>query len=156
MSQLQGFLCSLINKVKLSSRGRILLQGLLPAQKIGDAVCFEQIPKQCKRYTVLLTQAGTSAPVATIIENTIGAITLSRNSIGEYYLTSTGLFIKSKTFLPAPGNSSTQPTASSYISLFWIDINTVEVLTQTSDGLGNFNLSDDIMDDVSIEIRLYS
>ena len=37
-----------------------------------------------KVYTALLTQTGTNAPVATVLENTLGEITFSRASAGLY------------------------------------------------------------------------
>jgi hypothetical protein len=53
-----------------------------------------------KVYTVLLTQAGTSDPVATILENTLGEIPVwTRDVTGNYYLDSTSnLFTTNKTF----------------------------------------------------------
>ena len=52
-----------------------------------------------KVYTALLTQSGTNAPVATVLENTLGiSITYSRNIAGIYILTpSSGTFNLNKT-----------------------------------------------------------
>ena len=47
-------------------------------------------------YTALLTQSGTDAPVATVLENTIGTVSWSRTSSGSYILTSDGLFTSNK------------------------------------------------------------
>lgn len=49
-------------------------------------------------YSALLTQTGTSAPVATVLENTLGFTPVwSRNSQGDYRLTFEGGFPINKT-----------------------------------------------------------
>jgi hypothetical protein len=53
-----------------------------------------------KVYTALLTQAGELAPVATVLENTIGNIWFTYNGVGQYTL-----------------NSSTQLTTSTFTYL---------------------------------------
>lgn len=50
-----------------------------------------------KVYTALLTQVGTNPPTATVLENTIGTITFSYDSIGNYNINSSGLFTLNKT-----------------------------------------------------------
>ena len=52
-----------------------------------------------KVYTALLSQSGTNAPVATVLENTLGDIVWSRDREGEFYADITGnLFTSNKTF----------------------------------------------------------
>ncbi len=49
-------------------------------------------------YTALLTQTSTNAPVATVLENTLGATPVwSYDSVGFYIATLTGAFIVGKT-----------------------------------------------------------
>ena len=51
-----------------------------------------------KVYTALLSQSGTSAPVATVLENTLGGtVVWSYVSIGQYRGTLTGAFLSNKT-----------------------------------------------------------
>jgi hypothetical protein len=50
-----------------------------------------------KVYTALLTQSGTSAPVATVLENTIGNIWFTYLDVGAYVANSNGLFKENKT-----------------------------------------------------------
>lgn len=50
-----------------------------------------------KEYVALLTQAGTDAPVATVLSNTIGEIVWTRIITGYYNATSSGLFTPNKT-----------------------------------------------------------
>jgi len=49
-------------------------------------------------YTALLTQDGTNAPTATILQNTIGAIVWTRAVAGSYVGTLTGAFPAEKTY----------------------------------------------------------
>jgi len=55
--------------------------------------------KPYKVYTALLTQTGTTAPVATVLENTIGNIVWTYDSTGFYFATLAGAFISGKTTL---------------------------------------------------------
>jgi hypothetical protein len=50
-----------------------------------------------KVYTALLTQTGTDAPVATVLENTLGEVTYSYAGVGKYSIISSGLFLTNKT-----------------------------------------------------------
>jgi len=55
-------------------------------------------PPAYKVYSVLVTQTGTSAPTVKVLENTLGTVTISYDSVGYYYFTSSGLFTEDKTF----------------------------------------------------------
>ncbi|QMP85131.1 putative tail fiber protein [Flavobacterium phage vB_FspP_elemoA_2-5C] len=59
-----------------------------------------------KIYRAILNQTGTSAPVATVLENTIGSIVWSRNSPGTYSATLVGAFQANKTFYSTFGTSN--------------------------------------------------
>lgn len=52
------------------------------------------------KYTALLTQSGTDAPLPTILEDTIGLPTWARAGVGTYTLTKTGFFVIGKS-MPA-------------------------------------------------------
>lgn len=52
-----------------------------------------------KVYTALLNQSGTDAPVATVLENTLGEITITREGIGVYLMTSVGNLKYNKRFI---------------------------------------------------------
>lgn len=65
---------------------------------------FSKLPSEDSRpykvYTALLTQTGTNAPVATVLENTLGGdIVWTRDSAGYYIGTLTGEFLLNKTFI---------------------------------------------------------
>lgn len=51
-------------------------------------------------YTGFLTQAGTSAPVVTVLENTLGTIVWARTGTGYYVGTLAGAFTNNKTVIP--------------------------------------------------------
>jgi hypothetical protein len=68
---------------------------------IGSIISLaDEIIKPYKVYTALLTQTGTNAPVATILENTLGVnIVWTRLSTGFYRATpSESIFLENKTF----------------------------------------------------------
>jgi hypothetical protein len=61
--------------------------------------------KPYKVYTALLTQTGTDAPVATVLENTLGNLTFSRDfGPGEYGIIIPEGFNVNKTFITGFGN----------------------------------------------------
>lgn len=102
-----------------------------------------------KSYTALLTQTGTSAPVATILENTLGGeVVWSRDDEGEYVATSDGLFLHDKTFLIITPNQEV------YYEFVKNQVNADELfLTQK---LQTTNLAvDDLLTLTPIEIRVY-
>lgn len=56
-----------------------------------------------KRYRALITQTGTAAPVATVLENTLGGtLVWTRLTSGTYRGTLTGAFPVAKYFAPMP------------------------------------------------------
>ena len=64
-----------------------------------DGEIKEVSTKSYKVYTALLTQTGTDAPVATVLENTIGGIVWSREGAGVYLGTLNNAFDINKTWL---------------------------------------------------------
>ena len=75
-------------------------------QDISDSVV---VTAPYKVYTALLTQSGTSAPVATILQNTLGGTPVwSRSGVGTYAITLAGAFPVDKTvcFLTIQNNDS--------------------------------------------------
>lgn len=62
-----------------------------------DASGVLALEKPYKVYVALLTQTGTSAPVATVLENNLGNVIWTRDNVGIYKATLTGEFIANKT-----------------------------------------------------------
>jgi hypothetical protein len=58
-------------------------------------------------YTALLTQTGTDAPIATVLENTIGNIVWSYSDVGKYLGTLNGAFPAGKTAVLTSSSSTT-------------------------------------------------
>lgn len=92
------------------------------------------VPVKYKVYTALLTQTGTNAPVATVLENTLGGdIIWSYSNVGEYHGTLTGAFPQNHTvFEPPIQTSKTVARASSAFIAGRINDNTV--LFQVDEG----------------------
>lgn len=116
----------------------------------------------CTVYKAKLTQALTANPTVTVNLNTLsGTPTVARTGTGYTTITLTGEFATASKVhcyinTPAPGN----PYFYDYIfsDIFRIDANTIGIKTyyknnSTYDG---FVLSDDLLNDASVTIEVYS
>jgi hypothetical protein len=103
-----------------------------------------------KTYRAILNQTGTSAPTATVIENTLGGtVTLARTTSGKYTLTLNGAFTLDKTFIMTTSTGGT--IASPYTAVvFRNSANVVEINTGTGGSFG-----DDYLFNHPIEILVY-
>lgn len=102
-----------------------------------------------KVYTALLTQSGTDAPVATVLENTLGGdVVWSYSSIGTYNAVTNGFFTLNKTI--GFFNYSLSQGDEIFMTVESIDINTIELINRTS--------TSSVQDVFSgqIEIRVYN
>lgn len=108
----------------------------------------EKIPY--KVYTALLTQTGTNAPVATVLENTIGNISWSYDDTGVYLANLLGAFTLDKTFsLMTLFITSNRVTLNSFRvndNIFGINVNELDLP-------GNAIELDGVL---QIEIRVYN
>jgi len=97
-------------------------------------------------YTALLTQAGTAAPVATVLQNTTGkTFAYARTSGGDYTVTaSSSLFTVDKTIVFLNGGS-----AENNHDVAWGRVSDTVINLSTHN-------SDDKFTDGSIEIRIYT
>lgn len=101
-----------------------------------------------KVYTALLTQTGTNAPVATVLENTLGGtVVWSRLSTGIYFGTLNSAFTLDKTFV-----SASKEAFSLFINISPDTTNRVQINTTNNSG----TLVDGGMNKMSIEIRVYN
>jgi len=104
--------------------------------------------KPYKVYTAILTQTGTSAPVATVLQNTLGGTPVwTRTSTGLYTATLTGFFTPNKTALFASVQYFGAAVSPLYTGTDVVGIQTFI----TSTGV----LSDNI-NGATIEIRVYN
>ena len=101
-----------------------------------------------KVYSALLTQAGTDAPVATVLENTLGGnIVWTRDDIGSYIGTLVGAFTENKTWCSA--TKAAIVTGASNIDISRDNSDSILILNYLPTDTSYDNLN------VSIEIRVY-
>lgn len=103
-----------------------------------------------KVYSALLTQSGTNDPVATVLENTLGDVVFSRIGIGNFLVSSSGLFVENKTFImhkSIPLDDSGYSLKSYSLTVNSFSLTTAEITS------GNI---DDILLLEPIEIRVYN
>jgi len=103
---------------------------------------FAQGIRPYKVYTAILTQVGTDAPTAIVLENTIGSIVWSRTVIGGYFATLSGAFTTDKTSVLITNGSAN----TTYIHGASVSTSNVNVITA----------SDGQIDRATIEIRVYN
>jgi hypothetical protein len=102
-----------------------------------------------KVYTATLTQSGTADPIPNILENGLGGdITWTRLGVGSYLGTLTGAFITNKTFLFA---GSIPIMNRPVINFNKVNDNSVSLQLSVNDVMG-----DDLLQDFSVEIRVYN
>lgn len=100
------------------------------------------------KYVALLSQAGTAAPTATVLENTLGGtVVWSRSGTGDYTGTLSGAFTENKTWFSANCEWTTDAING---NLRRVDNNSVGLYASDSTG----TLFDDFRN-LSIEIRVY-
>ena len=107
----------------------------------------EKIPY--KVYTALLNQTGTDAPVATVLENTLGLnIVWSRTGAGQYSGSTPGLFVDPKKVAFILVNAQNNNTDSGE--------NGVDEIYITTYPLNNTPAGDGLLYNAFLEIRLYN
>ena len=137
---------------KLNSSGVFNINNLsgTGTRPIGATSSGDLVPMGVgyKVYTALLSQSGTSAPVATVLENTLGGtVVWTRNSTGLYTGTLAGVFTANKTF-----TTNTFGTFSGFAQFTSSSVNTVNINTTNS----SITLTDGLLNGNSIEIRVYN
>ena len=108
-------------------------------------------------YTALLTQSGTDAPVATVLENTLGGtVVWTRDSAGFYNGTLNGAFTANKTILLVGGGIASIGSELNTVSFIWADVDTVTVYSVYADiSTPSQQSSDGVVNLTPIEIRVY-
>ena len=116
--------------------------------QIATTAFVQAVARPYKVYTALLVQSGTNAPVATVLENTLGGtIVWSRNGAGDYSATLTGGFILNKTAMFMTDSFSLY---KSRLRRFNADI-----LSLYTTQAGNSTTVDSALDS-TVEIRVYN
>jgi hypothetical protein len=113
------------------------------------------------RYKALLTQSGTDAPVATVLEDTLGDIyglppALSYNAVGTYDITLTGAFTVNKTFILTGEGLNFNLTAAGFRYEI-ISEDVIRIYTYAYDlaDLSSYSLANDKLNNFSILIEVY-
>lgn len=110
-----------------------------------------------KSYVALLSQGATGAPVATILENTLGeSITWTRWNAGVYYATiTTDDFLNAYCVTPSESvqNSNISFRYKIIIQLFTGDVTNKTLVLTTMNNTGTF--ADDLLNRQPVEIRIY-
>lgn len=111
-------------------------------------------PNAPKVYKALLTQTGTSAPVATVLENTLGGtVVWTRNGPGQYTGTLSGVFTNNKTCIFIQGsNDGDTSSATIYDRAYRSSVNEITLVTVSLDPISN---ADSIMNGTSLLIEVY-
>lgn len=78
---------------------------LVAAERVDEAVTLGQLNDYgvtgatYKKYKAVLTQSGTNAPEAIVLDNSLGTLTWSYVGVGSYKVTCSGLFTLGKVFV---------------------------------------------------------
>jgi hypothetical protein len=108
-------------------------------------------PRPYKVYTALLSQSGTDAPVATVLENTLGGdIVWTRDMAGQYTGTLADAFLNKNVALFYNQDVSFNFPDEIKCRFTWIDDNTVVIETAL-----NEILVDDLLFYTSIKLEVY-
>ena len=112
-------------------------------------------PRPYKVYTALLTQSGTNAPVATVLENTLGGdVVWSYNDESRFSATSDNLFTLNKTVVFTGSVFNGDIPNSVYIIIDNNNFTTTTLNMETffDDG----GLTNGLLSNTPIEIRVYN
>jgi hypothetical protein len=157
------------SKALISSRDSIVIKGAI-ASAATDSVYAPgtykssdgsnnmlKVPRlPYKIYVATLTQSSTSAPTATVLENTLGGtVVWTRTGTGDYLATLSSAFTANKTIiLTGPANDISGPfPATGYRASTSTVV--IKSFQPSSISIGQFDLSDGLLTEYSIEIRVY-
>ena len=113
-----------------------------------------------KVYRALLTQTGTDAPVATVLENTLGAdVTWDYDDAGRYRVTlSLPILTAGKTCLPPLNASRTMEATDQFVVTSFYHVDTIRLRVQTAIAdiaAGTLTLTDELLANSYVEILVY-
>lgn len=111
-----------------------------------------------KVWRGLVSQSGTAAPTATVLENSLpGTITWARTSAGLYTATLTGAFTANKTFATITSSRSITATDTGHYAIYRSDANTLTVKSvfQNPSSTSGNALADAMLGDTPVQILVY-
>ncbi len=125
----------------------------------GDLNVSGAITSGVKKYVALLSQSGTDAPTATIMENSIGALVWSRLEAGFYRATLSGAFTTDNTFVEVSSidRMDFSPPSTFTHNLFFVSLksigpNDVDVVVFDTSGV---MVDPGVINTIPIEIFVY-
>jgi hypothetical protein len=119
----------------------------------GSSGASAETTPSYKVYTALLSQSETNAPVAIVLENTLGGtVVWSYTETGAYFGVLTNAFKFDKTCFIATLGFINVPTQFGTIAVARTSNNAIRL--KTTDVIGI--LSDNVLDKATIEIRVYN
>ena len=143
------FIKDLDNLYDRKSKSEVLLDITIDnLEAIGGGNSEPVDSRPYKVYTALLTQSGTNAPVATVLENTLGNIVWSRRFLGTYEGSLIRAFTENKTTIQIIANTGQGYTTNSGVA------NKDVVMISTSNELDR--TADNVLENTLIEIRVYN
>ena len=151
-----------------------IVRDYLPSDTSNDTACIfttagdELLPlnqwnKKClysppyKIYRAFITQSGTSAPTAVIVENTLGAVPVwSYNDIGDFTLTLTGSFTLNKTSIDLRfQNEITRIETNSHGAWEHYDVNFIKFYSMSGGISFILNSDNSVFTNTYVEILVY-
>ena len=110
-----------------------------------------------KVYTALLTQSGTNAPVATVLQNTLsGNVNFVRLQAGQYSITSSNLFGNTSPVIVLGSNRTAANIGGTVSTLITRYLNSSNIdFWSMNSNLDSFIEGFGAINNVSIEIRVY-
>lgn len=100
-----------------------------------------------KSYVALLTQAGSAAPTAVVLENEIGTMVYTRDTTGEYKITCTNAFVLNKSAIFIQGMNA------QYIRTNKLNVSSYTISTLDISGS---DPADSVLGGTVVEIRVYN
>jgi hypothetical protein len=142
----------LINKIEISNFFNLPRMVAEALRKLQSLISANE--PSYKVYTALLTQSGTDAPVATVLENTLGGIPVwSYVDVGTYEVTLTGVDLTQSYVVFGSENNNNQYD-SVYVTVVDKAFEYIRIITRVST-ISSTEVDDALLN-TSIEIRVYN
>lgn len=136
-----------------STTGKLLKNSTVICDNSGNLTGVGTI-NSVKVYRALLTQSSTDAPVATVLENTLGgAVVWGYVAAGRYTATLAGAFTANKTFITAGNGANADGSLTGFLSTARNDSDSFNLRTTPNTDL--LNNADDLLLATAIEILVY-
>jgi hypothetical protein len=124
----------------------------------ADVTALQTTVGTYKEYVATVTQTGTAAPVATVLNNTLGGtLVWTRSATGTYLATLTGAFPTASkvVILTSVLKTDLDPLNDVPLIAYTVDsANALKFYTATMDNTGARTIADSVMDN-SVIIRVY-